>query len=67
MKLGVGVFLGLLLTGCSLFSEPVIQESYFLPVIQSDVTTGGYTPSVTPVAPQIRRVDRPTIYTPLPR
>ncbi|MCB5161639.1 hypothetical protein [Marinomonas algarum] len=66
MKLGVSIFLGLLLTGCSLFYEPVIQESYFLPVIQSDVTTSGYRPSVTPVAPTIRRLDRPTIYTPLP-
>ena len=47
MKLGVVVFLGLLSSGCSLFQQPVVQESYFVPVIRSDVSTSGYVPSVT--------------------
>jgi hypothetical protein len=67
MKLGVVVFLGLISTGCSLFEPPVIQESYFVPVIRSDVSSSGYTPTVTPMSsPQSNR-ERPRIYTPVLR
>jgi hypothetical protein len=67
MKLGVVVFLGLISTGCSLFEPPVIHESYFVPVIRSDVSSSGYTPTVTPMSsPQSNR-ERPRIYTPVLR
>lgn len=49
MKLSVIAVLGFMLSACSLLEPPVAQESYFVPVIQSDVTNAGYRPSVTPV------------------
>ncbi|BDX02113.1 hypothetical protein MACH16_08610 [Marinomonas pontica] len=64
MKLGVIVFLGLISTGCSLIQQPVIQESYFVPVIRSDVSSSGYTPTV---APMTQRKETPRIYTPVLR
>jgi len=67
MKLGVIVFLGLLGTGCSLFEQPVVQESYFVPVIRSDVSTSGYTPTVTPMSTPKSQKERPRIYTPVLR
>jgi len=67
MKLGVVVFLGLLGSGCSLFQQPVVQESYFVPVIRSDVSTSGYVPSVTPVVPPKSNKERPRLYTPILR
>jgi len=65
MKLGVVVFLGLISAGCSLFQQPIVQESYFVPVIRSDNSSAGYTPSVTPMSSQ--RKDNPRIYTPVLR
>ncbi|RBP81879.1 hypothetical protein DFP80_109179 [Marinomonas rhizomae] len=65
MKLGVVVFLGLISAGCSLFQQPVIQESYFVPVIRSDNSSSGYTPTVTPMSQQRR--EQPRIYTPVLR
>ncbi|NVK75985.1 hypothetical protein C0J08_05275 [Marinomonas sp. CT5] len=67
MKLGVVVFLGLISTGCSLFQQPVVQESYFVPVIRSDNSSSGYTPSVTPMVSPRPQKERPRIYTPVLR
>ncbi|MBU1294528.1 hypothetical protein B6N13_11710 [Marinomonas sp. UCMA 3892] len=67
MKLGVVVFLGLISSGCSLFQQPVIQESYFVPVIRSDVSSSGYTPTVTPMSAPKSNRERPRIYTPVLR
>ncbi|WP_392386520.1 hypothetical protein [Marinomonas primoryensis] len=64
MKLGVVVFLGLISASCSLFQQPVIQESYFVPVIRSDNSSSGYTPTVTPMT---QRKANPRIYTPVLR
>jgi|TARA_R110002167_G_scaffold123944_2_gene303088 hypothetical protein len=67
MKLGVVVFLGLISASCSLFQQPVIQESYFVPVIRSDNPSSGYTPSVTPMSSPKSNKERPRIYTPVLR
>lgn len=67
MKFGIIIFLGLLTAGCSLFQQPVIQESYFVPVIRSDVSSSGYTPSITPMAAPRSQKERPRIYTPVLR
>lgn len=48
MKFSVVILLGLLVGACS-FGQPVAQETYFVPVIQSDVPGSGKTPSVVPV------------------
>lgn len=65
MKLGVVVFLGLLTAGCALTEQPVVvQESFFVPVIRSDVSSAGYTPTVTPTIPT---KTTPRIYTPVLR
>ncbi len=67
MKLGIIIFLGLMTAGCSLFQQPVIQESYFVPVIRSDVSSSGYTPSITPMTAPRSQKERPRIYTPVLR
>ncbi|TYL47228.1 hypothetical protein [Marinomonas sp. IMCC 4694] len=64
MKLGIMIFLGLSCAGCSLFQQPIIQESYFVPVIRSDVSNSGYTPFVTPTTPPKVTKERPRFYTP---
>lgn len=66
MKFGVVIILSLLASGCSLFygQQPVMQESYMVPVIRSDVSSSGYTPSVTPM---ITTQESPRIYTPVIR
>ncbi|WP_347982960.1 hypothetical protein [Marinomonas sp. 5E14-1] len=65
MKLGVVVFLGLLNVGCALIDKPVVvQESFFVPVIRSDVSSAGYTPTVIPTVPT---KTTPRIYTPVLR
>jgi hypothetical protein len=65
MKLSAVIFLSLVTTGCAL-SEPavVVQESFFVPVIRSDVSSSGYTPSVTPM---MQTKSTPRIYTPVLR
>ncbi|GAB3488653.1 hypothetical protein [Marinomonas epiphytica] len=68
MKLGSTLFLVLMLSGCSLFTEKtVVQESYFVPVIRSDISSAGYIPSVTPNVNPGRSKERPRIYTPVLR
>ena len=67
MKLGIVIFLSLISAGCSLFQQPVIQESYFVPVIRSDVSSSGYTPTVTPMSSPKSNKERPRIYTPVLR
>jgi len=65
MKLGVVILFSLISAGCSLLGQqPVVQESYFVPVIRSDVSSSGYTPSVIPAAQQ---KTTPRIYTPVLR
>lgn len=65
MKLGVVVFLSLISVGCGLIGQPPVpQESYFVPVIRSDVSSSGYTPSVTP---NLQKKETPRIYTPVLR
>lgn len=65
MKFGVVVLFSLISAGCSLLGQqPVVQESYFVPVIRSDVSSSGYTPSVTPATQQ---KTTPRIYTPVLR
>ena len=65
MKLGVVILLSSVVAGCSFFGQqPVIQESFFAPVIRSDVSTSGYTPTVTPMT---QRKETPRIYTPVLR
>lgn len=67
MKLGVVVFLSLIAAGCGSLEQKstAVQESYFVPVIRSDVSSSGYTPSVTPIIqPQ---TTTPRIYTPVLR
>ncbi|MEL0636022.1 MULTISPECIES: hypothetical protein [Marinomonas] len=49
MKLSVIILLGMSLSACSLWQEPISQETYFVPVIRSDVSNSGYTPSVIPI------------------
>ncbi|MBD5772262.1 hypothetical protein [Marinomonas colpomeniae] len=67
MKLGVIVFLSFIAAGCNSFgqSQSVAQESYFVPVIRSDVSSSGYTPTVTPIVKQTK--ETPRIYTPVLR
>lgn len=66
MKFTVVIVFGLLASGCSLFNtQPVVEQSYYVPVIRSDASGAGYTPSVTPVVRQPR--SSPRIYTPVLR
>ena len=66
MKLGAVVCLSLITTGCALLGpDVVVQDSFFVPVIRSDVSSSGYTPSVaTMTQPQ---KETPRIYTPVLR
>ena len=67
MKLGAVVFLSLILAGCISLGgqpKPTVKESYYTPVIQSDVSSSGYIPTVTPV---VRVKTAPRIYTPVLR
>jgi hypothetical protein len=65
MKLGAVVFLSLITVGCAFSEQPVVvQESFFVPVIRSDVSSSGYTPTVTPATPT---KTTPRIYTPVLR
>ncbi|MBJ7538388.1 hypothetical protein [Marinomonas transparens] len=68
MKFAVVFLLGLISTGCSLFlpPPPMVQESYFVPVIRSDSSSAGYTPTVTPMQ-QRKEPPAPRIYTPVLR
>ncbi|NLQ18219.1 hypothetical protein HGG82_11375 [Marinomonas sp. M1K-6] len=68
MKLGIVLILSALSAGCGLLgAPPVIQESYFVPVIRSDSSSSGYIPSVTPMSAPRTQKERPRIYTPVLR
>ncbi|SBS27758.1 hypothetical protein MSP8887_00722 [Marinomonas spartinae] len=66
MKFSMVILLGLLGSGCSwLIPQPVVEQSYYVPVIRSDDSVNGYTPSITPVVRQPS--SSPQIYTPVLR
>lgn len=67
MKLVVLVLLSFIAVGCAMEQQSsVVQESFFVPVIRSDVSSSGYTPSITPAA-QPKAEEGPRIYTPVLR
>lgn len=60
MKLSAVVFLALLVSACA---QPVTEQqaTYVTPIIQSDVSSSGYTPSVIPIV-HPRKKAYPLIY-----
>ncbi|MDB4837778.1 hypothetical protein OAH87_04850 [Marinomonas sp.] len=66
MKFGVVMLFGFMSVGCAVEQQStVVQESFFVPVIRSDYSSSGYTPSITPASqPQ---EESPRIYTPVLR
>ncbi|MCV2403820.1 hypothetical protein OFY17_13185 [Marinomonas sp. C2222] len=66
MKVVVLILLGFITIGCTIEQQStVVQESFFVPVIRSDASSSGYTPSITPTTqPQ---EEGPRIYTPVLR
>ncbi|BFM51025.1 hypothetical protein THO17_31880 [Marinomonas sp. THO17] len=65
MKRSAVILLSFITAGCGVLRPPVVQESYFVPVIRSDVSTSGYTPTVTPMIQ--KKEDPRRIYTPVLR
>ncbi len=67
MKFGLIILFSFITMGCSVLGQqqPVVKDTFFTPVIQSDVSSSGYTPSVTTPATTPKKTSR--IYTPVLR
>ena len=68
MKFGLIILMSVIAAGCGPLmttQQPVVQDTFFTPVIQSDVSSSGYTPSVTTPATTPKKTSR--IYTPVLR
>jgi len=68
MKFGLIILMSVITAGCGALTaqQPVVQDTFFTPVIQSDVSSSGYTPSVTTPAPAPKK-STSRIYTPVLR